>query len=193
MFAKIHNNQITKIVSCADCPPGFVEYPDTAEIHVGSDIRFYSAIGEVLSEADVVKTGLIAPGSNQTVVWDGGRYLLKPDYTGQEYWDKSTGQAVDFDLGDQPDGTMTTQKPPHPDAEWKRDKWVVPAKARAADARSKRDELLERCDFIMLPDHPAANKTAWKTYRQSLRDVPDQAGFPDTINWPTKPAEPTMR
>ena len=192
MFAEIYENLITKIVSCTDCPPGFVEYPDTAEIHVGSDIRFYSATGEVLSEAHVIKKGLIAPGPNQRVIWDGGRYLVESDYTGQDYWDKSTGQAVAFELGDQPDGTMTNQKPPHIEAEWKRDKWVVPAKAKAADARSKRDELLGRCDFIMLADHPSTNKAAWKTYRQDLRDVPAQAGFPDAITWPTKPDDPKL-
>jgi hypothetical protein len=29
---------------------------------------------------------------------------------------------------------------------------------------------------------------AWKTYRQELRDVPSQAGFPDSITWPTEPS-----
>jgi hypothetical protein len=28
---------------------------------------------------------------------------------------------------------------------------------------------------------------AWATYRQQLRDIPAQAGFPGTINWPTAP------
>jgi len=28
---------------------------------------------------------------------------------------------------------------------------------------------------------------AWEIYRQSLRDITSQPGFPHTINWPTKP------
>ena len=31
-------------------------------------------------------------------------------------------------------------------------------------------------------------KTAWATYRQSLLDVPQQAGFPTNVTWPTKPS-----
>jgi len=31
------------------------------------------------------------------------------------------------------------------------------------------------------------DQAAWATYRQALRDVPQQAGFPSDINWPTTP------
>jgi len=31
------------------------------------------------------------------------------------------------------------------------------------------------------------DQAAWATYRQDLRDVPQQAGFPTTVVWPTKP------
>ena len=31
-------------------------------------------------------------------------------------------------------------------------------------------------------------KTAWATYRQSLLDVPQQAGFPTNVTWPTEPS-----
>ena len=31
-------------------------------------------------------------------------------------------------------------------------------------------------------------KTAWATYRQSLLDVPQQTGFPNSITWPTEPS-----
>jgi hypothetical protein len=30
-------------------------------------------------------------------------------------------------------------------------------------------------------------KVAWATYRQALRDVPSQAGFPWEVQWPTQP------
>jgi len=57
------------------------------------------------------------------------------------------------------------------------------------DARSERDGWLRQSDWAVMPDSPLSdsNKTAWQTYRQALRDVPDQAGFPDNITWPTKP------
>lgn len=50
-----------------------------------------------------------------------------------------------------------------------------------------RNRLLQSCDWTQLPDAPIANKQGWATYRQALRDVPAQAGFPFEINWPALP------
>ena len=59
----------------------------------------------------------------------------------------------------------------------------------AASARQKRDRLLAATDYVVMPDYPiSADKLAEiKTYRQALRDIPEQAGFPRTIAWPDKP------
>jgi hypothetical protein len=51
--------------------------------------------------------------------------------------------------------------------------------------RQSRDILLAETDTWGLADYPAtAEQTA---YRQALRDITDQAGFPTNITWPTKP------
>jgi hypothetical protein len=54
-----------------------------------------------------------------------------------------------------------------------------------SQARTKRDDLLKATDHFGLADvNVSAEMTA---YRQALRDVPQQAGFPGEITWPTKP------
>ena len=55
--------------------------------------------------------------------------------------------------------------------------------------RSERNSLLSACDWTQVDDSPLSNvqKLAWATYRQSLRDIPAQAGFPWTIDWPVAP------
>lgn len=60
---------------------------------------------------------------------------------------------------------------------------------RAKAAREKRDQLLAETDYLLMPDYPISEEAlvALKTYRQSLRDVPEQAGFPSKIEWPEKP------
>lgn len=60
----------------------------------------------------------------------------------------------------------------------------------AAQVRAKRDALLAETDFLMMPDYPLGEEdaTALKTYRQGLRDVPTQEGFPTEITWPDFPA-----
>jgi hypothetical protein len=53
--------------------------------------------------------------------------------------------------------------------------------------RLDRDYLLQQCDWTQQPDVPEVTRNKWKDYRQALRDVPQQSGFPNTIVWPVKP------
>ena len=57
--------------------------------------------------------------------------------------------------------------------------------ARAAAESAKRTALLMETDHYALADVTMSD--AMKTYRQALRDVPQQAGFPSSITWPDKP------
>ena len=64
--------------------------------------------------------------------------------------------------------------------------WIADANNRKAEKeRAKRNELLADTDWRASSDLTLS--TEWATYRQALRDVPAQAGFPNTITWPTKP------
>ena len=58
--------------------------------------------------------------------------------------------------------------------------------AKPAAVRAQRNRLLSECDWTQLAD-AQVDKQAWAAYRQALRDVPSQDGFPDTIVWPEKP------
>jgi hypothetical protein len=57
---------------------------------------------------------------------------------------------------------------------------------KAAVIRNQRNTKLSESDWTQVADAPV-NKAAWATYRQALRDVTAQAGFPWTIDWPTIP------
>ena len=61
--------------------------------------------------------------------------------------------------------------------------------ARSETVRSQRNFLLLNSDWTQLSDAPltADQKTAWANYRQELRDITDQVGFPTNILWPTEP------
>lgn len=56
----------------------------------------------------------------------------------------------------------------------------------ANSARSERDNLLAQTDWTQVLDAPV-DRDAWASYRQALRDIPRQVGFPVTIDWPVKP------
>jgi hypothetical protein len=57
---------------------------------------------------------------------------------------------------------------------------------QADQIREERNMLLAKSDWTQLADS-AADKVAWASYRQALRDIPSQAGFPLEINWPDQP------
>ena len=57
----------------------------------------------------------------------------------------------------------------------------------ASEARTKRNQLLSETDYLVTPDYPLteAQKQTLYSYRQALRDIPTQKGFPREITWPT--------
>jgi len=56
------------------------------------------------------------------------------------------------------------------------------------EVRFQRNQLLAQTDWTQMPDVPQATKDLWAPYRQALRDVPQQAGFPTDVTWPVPPA-----
>ena len=101
----------------------------------------------------------------------------------------------------QPDYTARTQNcipntaPTHIEGAWTLG-WTVADKEvdeiveydeeAATHTRVTRDSLLDDSDWTQVADAPV-DATAWATYRQALRDVTAQVGFPHNVVWPTKP------
>ena len=68
--------------------------------------------------------------------------------------------------------------------------WIVeqlPQDTAEKNIRNQRNNLLQDCDWTQVADAPV-DKAAWATYRQELRDITDQTGFPYNVIWPTPPA-----
>ena len=57
---------------------------------------------------------------------------------------------------------------------------------QAASVRNSRTEKLKDSDWTQIADS-TADKAVWATYRQALRDITTQSGFPWTITWPESP------
>lgn len=62
---------------------------------------------------------------------------------------------------------------------------VAATQPTEASVRSLRDEILAETDWWATSDRTMTQ--AEIDYRQALRDVPAQAGFPENVTWPTKP------
>ena len=72
---------------------------------------------------------------------------------------------------------------------WQGEVTVEEVPETADEIRAQRDKLLADTDLAVLPDSPldAQSLDAVKTYRQALRDVPQQEHFPGAITWPQMP------
>lgn len=94
-------------------------------------------------------------------------------------WCNESGKAYIEEIEPQ-DGVRRFQivKVPEPD-----DSMVAEA------IRNKRDNLIGETDYYLMPDYPSnpQNLEELKVYRQALRDVPKQEGFPRDVRWPDVP------
>ena len=66
---------------------------------------------------------------------------------------------------------------------------TVDVEVLATKIRIQRNDLLKQTDYLMMSDYPISDDRLAKVkiYRQALRDIPEQSGFPRTITWPEKP------
>jgi len=109
-------------------------------------------------------------GSINKYVWNGSEWTLEQNTTEIE--------RFGFTLADFPDAPVPDMPAYNPDQRQ--------LEQEAEEARTQRDALLSQSDWTQVPDAPV-DQTAWAEYRQSLRDVPQQAGFPTEITWPQIP------
>jgi len=68
--------------------------------------------------------------------------------------------------------------------------WEVAKRPDADDrVRAKRNRLLAESDWVVVmhTENGTSIPAEWKTYRQELRDITDQSGFPYSVNWPKNP------
>jgi len=63
--------------------------------------------------------------------------------------------------------------------------------AEKINARLRRNNLLTNSDLAVLRAYESSTPVsqAWKDYRQALRDITTQEGFPENLSWPIKPTE----
>lgn len=66
---------------------------------------------------------------------------------------------------------------------------VVPWSPSWDVIRNERDRLLKDSDWTQLADAPLSETSiaAWKVYRQTLRDIPQEYPTPDDVQWPEIP------
>jgi hypothetical protein len=67
--------------------------------------------------------------------------------------------------------------------------WVQDQPAQESVIKAQRNQLLQQSDWTQIPNTPltAEQQQAWADYRQQLRDITSQSGYPFNVVWPTPP------
>lgn len=101
---------------------------------------------------------------------------------------------LEIKAGDELPENATEQTPPYCDGDqvqvWNGEKWEVVKREifeLAEFTRAKRNSQLSGSDWSQLEDSKV-DKKAWAEYRQELRDLSKQKGFPKEIVWPVTPS-----
>ena len=158
-----------------------------AEVQGSTVIAFPYTLGSLMAENPFTNFGndpdLAAVFPSTETAMTNGYTLAGVRYLDEPQHDKCTQTAAQNAL-------------PHLEgAEWVLG-WTVSAKSAdeisAADAekakavRSDRNTRLSASDWTQVADAPV-DKAAWATYRQALRDLTTQSGFPWEVTWPSEP------
>jgi hypothetical protein len=144
--------------------------------HMSLPEAWTDATLEALGVARVTKTTAPDVGEWQVAVKDG---VEQVDGVWQERW-VTQEMFTEYTETDE-DGVETTVTV----QDQKDAKVAADNAALESTERATRDDLLKATDHYGLSDVTMTDAMA--AYRQALRDVPQQAGFPQTITWPTKP------
>lgn len=187
MFIAVEQNTIVGIYS-GKKPEDGQDYRDVPSWFAGcqgQDVREFDARWELLPLEKRLALGLIP---------DGQRYKVSND----ELVPKSLEELVRDGLEVAPAGLKLDPEAP-PDAprftamsiEERLAAGQISKETAALlltlTARRERDALLAGCDWTQASDQSAATQELWRPYRQALRDVPAQGGFPWSIEWPMRP------
>jgi len=153
-----------------------------------NELDYYTSIMWVNPEDEAELQDSLANGARQArLYWN--ELEEAQDYT----ISSSTGQVPDYVIELQPDfnplvekispvitrtGELITES-------WEKVPFSV--ESLAASIKSKRDALLIATDTYALSDRTISPEMS--AYRQSLRDLPEQTGFPTDVTWPIRPLD----
>lgn len=130
-------------------------------------------------------TGQIVSVTNRTFALDlpQDRGIVPGSYDAETQYIDSTGQVQKLPPRPQDGGQYKV--------DWATKTWVPVVKPVTEDSvREQRNNLLSNIDRISATRYASLTESQQhelQTYRQALLDVPQQAGFPSSVTWPSKP------
>lgn len=108
--------------------------------------------------------------------------------TGESYIDGNYNDSLYYIQNNKP-VVLPIQPNPYSVFNWSTHQWIDNSNEASYFVISKRNNLLYSSDWTQIPNNPLTTEqqAAWATYRQELRDITTQSGYPFNVIWPTPP------
>lgn len=161
-------------------------------IRATGQVMFWSEFRELLLSQNPAELITVAPQTEEWINAHGADIVFEgPQATGGTVYQFSMRQGVEQDANGRwftkyVLGPIFTDTPEATAAEQEAAYKAMKDAEQAKIVREDRNRRLAECDWTQLADSPV-DKAVWATYRQALRDVPTQAGFPWAVVWPDAP------
>ena len=161
-------------------------------IRATGQVMFWSEFRELLLSQNPAELITVVPQTEEWINAHGADIVFEgPQATGGTVYQFSMRQGVEQDANGRwftkyVLGPIFTDTPEATAAEQEAAYKAMKDAQQAARVRDQRTQKLRDCDWTQLADSPV-DKAVWATYRQALRDVPTQAGFPWAVVWPDAP------
>jgi len=193
-YAIVNNNKImghySGPIPASPLPDGsiVVQVPDPWDTS-GQDIREYDGKLNLLPLAQRVAAGLVTVPLGQKVVGENMEPMTEAERVKAGLDPRPSGQVLDVDA----QGNVILRPASIPEQVANGDMTQATADTiNAVNVRAERDARLAGCDWVDTVSAqtrvPSATLAQWMTYRQALRDITKQAGFPSgALAWPTSP------
>lgn len=133
----------------------------------------YNNLGQILRQVDAPEEFLILQKQENEFILFGSA----DDAT--QYINTETGEIVDKPI----------KQNNYSEFNWQTKQWEDNLEIAKQQALTKRQQLLSASDWTdtVSAQTRLTNYTEWQTYRQALRDIPQQTGYPIDIVWPITP------
>ena len=142
-------------------------HPETGEYIGTEEQKRAKGLGLPAHSTDVKPP---VPDDGCAVCFISGKWVSVVDCRDEEYYDGDGNKVVVTKLGKIPEDYTVEPPPPTMD-----------------DIKAKRNSLLTQSDWTQLHDSPLKENEEWATYRQALRDIPQDFGNPKDVVFPSKP------
>lgn len=131
------------------------------------------------TNGQIVQSGMCADNDFELQSLNDGEYVI---------------EGISDPINDYVINKCVVKKPPKPEGffvfDYELHQWVPDIEMQKIQVKTKRDNLLFKSDWTQIPNNPLIpeKQAEWADYRQQLRDITQQSGYPFNVVWPTQPA-----